>query len=34
MPSEPGIRYHGDLIRVSGYEECGPRYLVGLRLNF
>ncbi|WP_058022435.1 TonB-dependent receptor [Pseudohongiella spirulinae] len=32
--SEPGIRYEGDPIRVSEYEEFGPRYLVGLRLNF
>lgn len=32
--SEPGIRYQGDRIRVSEYEEFGPRYLVGLRLNF
>ena len=32
--SEPGIRYEGDRIRVSEYEEFGPRYMVGLRLNF
>ena len=32
--SEPGIRYEGNRIRVSEYEEFGPRYLVGLRLNF
>lgn len=32
--SEPGIRYQGNRIRVSEYEEFGPRYMVGLRLNF
>lgn len=34
LTSEPGIRYEGDRIRVSEYEEFGPRYMVGLRLNF
>lgn len=32
--SEPGIRYEGDRVRVSEYEEFGPRYMIGLRLNF
>lgn len=31
---EPGIRYEGETIRVSEYEEFGRRYMVGLRLNF
>ncbi|MBC52423.1 MAG: TonB-dependent receptor [Gammaproteobacteria bacterium] len=31
---EPGIRYEGDRIRVSEYEEFGRRYMIGLRLNF
>lgn len=31
---EPGIRYEGDRIRVSEYEEFGRRYMVGLRMNF
>ena len=34
LTSEPGIRYQGDSIRVSEYEEFGKRYMVGLRLNF
>jgi len=31
---EPGIRYEGERIRVSEYEEFGRRYMMGLRLNF
>ena len=31
---EPGIRYEGDRLRVSEYEEFGRRYMIGLRLNF
>jgi TonB-dependent receptor len=31
---EPGIRYTGESIRVSEYEEFGQRYMIGLRLNF
>jgi TonB-dependent receptor len=31
---EPGIRYEGNRMRVSEYEEFGRRYMVGLRLNF
>jgi TonB-dependent receptor len=31
---EPGIRYEGETIRVSEYEEFGRRYMIGLRLNF
>ena len=31
---EPGVRYEGNQLRVSEYEEFGRRYMVGLRLNF
>lgn len=31
---EPGIRYEGERIRVSEYEEFGRRYMIGLRMNF
>ena len=31
---EPGVRYEGDHIRVSEYEEFGRRYMIGLRMNF
>jgi TonB-dependent receptor len=34
LTEEPGIRYEGERIRVSEYEEFGRRYMIGLRLNF